>query len=211
MTERIVNVLAIPGSLRQGSYNRSLAEAATSLAPAGMSLTVYDSLDTVPVFNEDIEHPPPVGVAQLRKSVASSDGLLISTPEYNQSVPGVVKNMVDWLSRREGPEGLVRMPVAVTGVTPGPWGTRLAQTLLRQMLTSTQALVLPQPTPFLAEAETLFNSDGRLVDLETKQRLRGFLAAFDQWIRLHRPEQLSFPADSVDLSGYDGIHRRTGF
>jgi chromate reductase len=184
MTDRITRITAIPGSLRRDSYNRSLAEAAVTLAPRGVSLTVYDALDTVPVFNEDLEHPPPPGVASLRDAVALSDGLLIATPEYNQSVPGVVKNMIDWLSRSDGPDGLLGKPVAVTGVTTGPWGTRIAQTLLRQMLTSTQAVVLPQPTLFLRDAEVLFGADRRLTDETTRQRLHELLVSFDQWIRL---------------------------
>lgn len=184
MTDRITRITAIPGSLRRESYNRSLAETAAELAPPGMSVTVYGSLDTVPVFNEDLEQPPPPGVLRLRKTVASSDGLLIATPEYNQSVPGVVKNMIDWLSRSDGPGGLAGKPVAVTGVTTGPWGTRIAQTLLRQMLASTQAVVLPQPTLFLRDAETLFGADRGLTDATTRHRLHELLVSFDQWIRL---------------------------
>lgn len=185
MSDGDIRVLAIPGSLRRQSYNRSLVEAALRLAPPGMTLTLYDSLNTVPVFNEDLEHPVPDGVAQLREAVAASDGLLIVTPEYNQSVPGVVKNMVDWLSRTEGPDGLAGKPVAVTGVTPGPWGTRIAQIMLRQILTSTQALVLPSPTLFLRDAETLFDGDRNLIDKTAVRLLEDLLVSFDQWIRLH--------------------------
>lgn len=188
MTERPVRVLAIPGSLRRESYNRSLVEAAVSLAPPVMSIIGYESLDLVPVFNEDLENPPPAGVARLRDAVASSDGLLIATPEYNQSLPGVVKNVIDWLSRSDGPEGLVGKPVAVTGITTGPWGTRLAQTQLRQVLTSTQALVLSQPTLFLRDAATLFDHQRRLVDTLTARRLGEFLVSFEHWIRLVSPD-----------------------
>jgi chromate reductase len=184
MTDLPRRVLAIPGSLRRDSYNRSLLETAVELAPPGMTLTVYDSLDTVPLFNEDLERPPPAGVARLREALTSAEGLLIATPEYNQSVPGVVKNMIDWLSRTEGPAGLAGRPVAVTGVTTGPWGTRLSQTLLRQMLTSTQALVLPQPTLFLRDAAMMFDANRRLRDSENRRRLQEFLVSFDQWIRL---------------------------
>ena len=183
MKDRTLRVLAIPGSLRRSSYNRSLLEAATNLTPPGMAIAVYDSLDTVPVFNEDLEHPTLPGVARLRQAVASSDGLLIATPEYNQSVPGVVKNMIDWLSRSEEGDGLEGMPAAVTGVTTGTWGTRIAQTQLRQMLISTQALVLPQPTLFLPEAAGLFNEDRTLADREPAERLHQLLVAFDGWIR----------------------------
>lgn len=188
MTSRITRVLAIPGSLRRESYNRSLVQAAVSLTPPHMSLTVYESLDTIPVFNEDRENPPPVGVARLREAVASSDGLLIATPEYNQSLPGVVKNVIDWLSRSDGPEGLAGRPVAVTGITTGPWGTRLAQTQLRQVLTSTQALVLARPTLFLRDAATLFDDERNLVHKPTSRQLHEFLVAFDRWIRLVSPK-----------------------
>jgi chromate reductase len=184
MKDRTLQVLAIPGSLRRNSYNRALLEAAAKLAPPGMSIDVYDSLDTLPVFNEDLEQPTLPGVTRLRQAVASSDGLLIATPEYNQSVPGVVKNMIDWLSRSHDDAGLDGRPVAVTGVTTGPWGTRIAQTLLRQMLTSAQAWVLPQPTLFLRDASNLFDKDGVLVDEESADRLRALLVSFDGWIRL---------------------------
>ncbi len=186
MTDRIIRITAIPGSLRRDSYNRSLAAVAATLAPAGMSVTVYDSLGTVPVFNEDLENPPPLGVARLREAVAASDGLLFVTPEYNQSVPGVVKNAIDWLSRSDGPEGLTGKPVAVTGATTGPWGTRIAQTQLRQILTSTQALVLPQPTLFLRDAEALFD-DRQLTDETTRRRLNELLVSFREWIRVLSP------------------------
>ncbi|HSJ61709.1 MAG TPA: NAD(P)H-dependent oxidoreductase [Jiangellaceae bacterium] len=187
MTDRVTRVLAIPGSLRRQSYNRSLVEAAVSLAPPAMSITVYESLDLVPVFNEDVENPPPDGVARLREAVASSDGLLIATPEYNQSLPGVVKNVIDWLSRSDGPDGLTGKPVAVSGVTTGPWGTRLAQTQLRQVLTSTQALVLSRPTLFLRDATTLFDEGRNIVHKSTSRQLREFLVSFDRWIRLVSP------------------------
>jgi chromate reductase len=100
----------------------------------------------------------------------------------------VVKNVVDWLSRTDGPEGLSGKPVAVTGVTSGPWGTRLAQTQLRQVLTSTQALVLSQPTLFLRDAATLFDQERKLVHKSTTRRLQEFLVSFDHWIRLVSPD-----------------------
>lgn len=187
MTERVTRVLAIPGSLRRESYNRSLARAAVALAPTGMSLAVYEKLDTLPVFNEDLEHPPPSGVVELREAVAASDALLIVTPEYNQSVPGVVKNMIDWLSRAEGAEGIEGKPVAVTGATTGAWGTRLSQTQLRQILASTQAMPLPAPTLFLRDAETLFDEEHNLNDESAIQSLHELLVAFDGWIRLVAP------------------------
>jgi chromate reductase len=156
-----------------------------------MVIDVYDALESVPLFNEDLESAPedPPGVIELRKSVASADGLLIATPEYNQSVPGVVKNMVDWLSRSRSDEGLAGKPVAVIGASTGPWGTRISQTLLRQMLLSTQALVLPQPTLFVRHADSVFDEDGALLDEGTLETLRRVVASLQDWILLVSPSE----------------------
>lgn len=183
-----VSILAIAGSLRKDSHNRAVLEAAARLAPPAATITVFDGLESVPVFNEDLEDAPddPPGVIQLRRAVAASDGLMISTPEYNQSIPGVVKNLIDWLSRGGSHEGLVGKPVAVTGATTGPWGTRISQTLLKQMLHSVQALVMPAPTLFIADVESLTDSEGRLVDTDTLGRLKEFVSSFVEWIDLVR-------------------------
>ncbi len=174
-----VRILAVAGSLRSESYNRALLQAAADAPPPGVEVHVFARLREVPLFDEDAEHPPPPGVARLRREVAAADALLIATPEYNQSVPGVVKNMIDWLSR--GEPGLAGKPVAVTGATPGPWGTRIAQTVLRQMLLSCQALVLPAPTLFVRDAGALLDGDGRLQDAVTVARLRDLVEALAAW------------------------------
>lgn len=181
-------VLAIPGSLRRRSHNRSLLEAATALSPEQATLDVYERLGELPLFNEDLEvDDGPTAVSGLRRAVAGADGLIIATPEYNQSVPGVVKNMIDWLSRSEPGPGLAGKPVAITGATTGPWGTRISQTTLRQMLASTGALVLPTPMLFVARAGTVFNEQGRLVDAGVAEALADLLAAFVDWIDLVTP------------------------
>lgn len=178
-----IRILAIPGSLRRASYNKALLDAAVELAPNGVSVTVYEGLAQVPPFNEDLVEGPllPRGVARLRRAVSASDALLFATPEYNQAVPGVLKNAIDWLSMGEAHEGLENRPVGITGVTSGPWGTRLAQTMLRQMLLSTQALVLPQPTLYLRNGESLFDASGRLSDPKTRRRLADLIAALAVW------------------------------
>lgn len=184
-----IRILAIPGSLRQQSYNKSLLIAAAALAPPGTSVGVYEALGEVPLFNEDVANATtPAGVVRLREAVSCADGLLIATPEYNQAVPGVVKNMIDWLSLGESHEGLEGRPVAVTGVTTGPWGTRLAQTMLRQMLVATQAVLLPQPSLFLRGAEDLFDKHGNLTDDTTRRRLSDLVTAFSTWIRFMRSQ-----------------------
>jgi chromate reductase len=175
-------VLAIPGSLRRGSCNRMLLEAAAAHAPPGMALRLYDGLAAVSLFSEDVEaEATPAGVRHLREHVAQADAVLIATPEYNQSIPGVLKNAIDWLSR--GPEKvLIGKPVAIAGATKGRWGTRLAQSHLRHVLYATEAVVMAQPSLFLAEAGRLFDSAGHLTDEATARSLREFLLAFSHWI-----------------------------
>ncbi|MCI0572628.1 MAG: NAD(P)H-dependent oxidoreductase [Myxococcaceae bacterium] len=180
-------MLAIPGSLRRGSYNRSLLEAGAACAPAGMRIHVYDELARIPLFDEDLERETaggPEEVRRLRSQVAEADALWIATPEYNQSVPGVLKNAIDWLSRPAPQEVLAGKPVAIIGVTQGRWGTRLAQSHLRHVLSATESLVLPRPTLFVREAERLFDGEGRLSDEATRDALRGFLEAFAGWVDL---------------------------
>ena len=184
------DVLALPGSLRRGSFNRLLLQAAAANAPPGLRVEVYDELASVPLFSEDVEaETVPAGVERLRERVEQADAVLIATPEYNQSIPGVLKNAIDWLSRPPR-EVLIGKPMAVIGATAGRWGTRLAQSHLRHVLYATEALVMPQPSLFVAGASNLFDGAGRLVDEQTAQSLRELLAAFDSWIRRTRVEAL---------------------
>jgi chromate reductase, NAD(P)H dehydrogenase (quinone) len=178
-------ILAIPGSLRRRSFNRGLLEAAVESAPAGMTIALYDALASLPPFDEDLERETgggPEPVRRLRGLVRTADGLLIATPEYNQSLPGVLKNAIDWLSRAAPDEVLAGKPVAVVGATPGRWGTRLAQAALRQVLHATEALALPVPTLFVRDAAQLFDASGRLTDEPTRAALRVLLSSFDRWI-----------------------------
>jgi chromate reductase len=180
-----MNVLAIPGSLRRGSYNRLLLKAATECAPSGMCLILCESVASLPLFDEDLELATQGGpdvVRRLRDQVAAADGLLIATPEYNQSIPGVLKNALDWLSRPAPEEVMVGKPVAVIGATRGRWGTRLAQSTLRQVLYATESVVLPKVGLFVREAESLFDDSGRLADGATRNQLSAVLSAFSKWI-----------------------------
>jgi chromate reductase, NAD(P)H dehydrogenase (quinone) len=179
------HVLAVAGSLRRDSFNRSLLRAAAELAPPGMTVAVEEDLASVPLFDEDLESTAAGGpgpVARLRAKVASADGLLIATPEYNQSIPGVLKNAIDWLSRDAAGEVLAGKPVAIVGASSGPWGTRLSQAALRQVLYATGSPVLPGPALYLREARRLFDDAGRLTDASTRERLAAVLAAFDRWM-----------------------------
>ena len=182
-----LKVLAICGSIRTGSMNRRLLDAAAELVPAGMTLRTAESLDSIPLFSEDREHAGAPGfdaVQRLREQVAHADGVLIATPEYNQSIPGVLKNAIDWLSRPLPDEVLTGKPVAVIGASGGRWGTRLAQAALRQVLYATESPVLPRPALYLREATQMFDAQGRLVDTKTRESLAELLAAFAQWIEM---------------------------
>jgi chromate reductase len=183
-----LEILAIPGSLRRASFNRRLLEAAAASPPAGSRVEIYDELATLPPFDEDLEvRGGPEPVRRLRDRVRDAGGLLIATPEYNQSFPGVLKNAIDWLSRPAPDEVLAGKPVAVTGATPGRWGTRLAQAALRHVLQATGALVLPAPTLFVRDAAQLFDASGRLTDEPTREALRALLVAFRAWVELVAP------------------------
>jgi len=180
---RVVQILGIAGSLRRDSFNRRLLAVAAARAPGDLSISVYGELGSVPLFNEDLEADGgPEPVTRLRAAIVRSDALLIATPEYNQSLPGVVKNLVDWLSRGE-PEVLAGKPVGIFGVTAGPWGTRLAQAALRQTLTACGALIMPQPQLYLADAGNAFDAEGRLADERVGARLDGFLGKLKEWSR----------------------------
>jgi chromate reductase, NAD(P)H dehydrogenase (quinone) len=175
-------VLGIAGSLRKASFNRALLATLAMRAPAGLQIRIYDDLRTIPLFDEDLESDGgPAAVARLREEVARAPGILIATPEYNQSLPGVVKNLVDWLSRSR-PEVLAGKAVGIVGTTPGPWGTRLAQAALRQTLTACGALVMPAPQVYLPNAACAFDERAGRIDARTDELLRQFLEAFQKWI-----------------------------
>jgi chromate reductase len=173
-----MRVLAIAGSLRRASLNRRLVLAAAHCAPRGMTIEVYRHLPAIPVFSEDLE-PGPEPVRDLRRRVARSDAILVSTPEYNQSIPGGLKNAIDWLSREDV---LAGKPVCIVGASSGKWGTRLAQAALRQVLAATESLVMPAPALYLRDAEKLFDGD-RLADPATRDSLAAVLAAFGRFFR----------------------------
>lgn len=171
------HLLAIAGSLRRDSFNRRLLEAASHCAPPGVNVRIYAALGRVPLFNEDDEAAAFAAgpVRELTDSVAAASGLLIATPEYNHSLPGVLKNALDWLSRPLAREVLREKPVAVIGASAGSWGTRLAQAALRQVLFATESRVLAGPALYLARADAAFDGDGCLTHAGVCAALRQIL------------------------------------
>jgi len=177
-----VKVLAISGSLRKGSYNTALLRAATGLLPSGMSLTLQP-LHEIPLFNGDVEAQGlPASVQAFKEAIRAADGVLISTPEYNHGVPGVLKNAVDW-SSRGGNQPWARKPVAMISASNGRFGGVRSQLMWLPILSTLGAIWMHAPEFFLSFGGDAFNPDGTLKDATTAQKLRELLAAFDAWIR----------------------------
>jgi chromate reductase len=177
-----VKVAGFAGSLREGSFNRALLEAAIELAPERMTIEILD-ISEIPLYNADVEaQGDPEPVAVFKRAIGAADGLLIATPEYNLGVPGVTKNAIDWASRPPRKSVLDGKPVAVMGATPGMGGTARSQSQLRQAFVFTNSYAMPQPEVLVRRASELFDADGRLTDEPTREHLVKFLDAFADWI-----------------------------
>jgi len=181
MSDDTIHVLGIAGSLRRGSYNRLLVRAAQRLAPAGLVVHEFDLAD-VPLFDADVEQRgDPEGVVAWKRAIRGADALLIATPEYQHSLPGVLKNALDWASRPPSDPPLARKPVAVMGATTGRYGTARAQADLRKVLAYNDALILQRPEVMVAQAKQAFDADGRLVDEGAERFLRQLLVNLAAW------------------------------
>jgi chromate reductase len=166
-----VKILAISGSLRAASHNTALLRAAAELAPDGVEFEFYEGLGLLPAFNEDDEHDDPHDeVARLRHAIDSADAVLFSTPEYNGTMPGHLKQAVDWASRPHGSSALWGKPVAAIGASVTAYGAMWAQDHLRKALGLAGARVLDVELA-VDTAHTRFDSHGRLTDPELRQRL----------------------------------------
>src|SRR5499433_1343101 len=157
-----IKVVGIPGSLREGSFNKGLLRAAVELAPAVMEIQIFTRLGDIPPYNADIDdkgNPEPVQA--LKTAIREADALLIATPEYNYSVPGVLKNAIDWASRPAGSSVLSRKPAAVMGASMGLHGTARAQMALRQTFVFTETYTMLRPELYLGRAHEKFDESGR--------------------------------------------------
>jgi chromate reductase len=177
-----LRILGIAGSLRAGSYNRALLRAAQQLAPQGIAIVTFD-LDAIPPYNADVEAQGfPAPVVAFKAAIAGADALLIATPEYNHSIPGVLKNALDWASRPPKQSPLDGKPAAIMGASTGAIGTARAQQHLRLVGAYVNMLVLNQPEVLVGRAQDKFDASGRLTDEPTRQFLVKFLQAFVQWV-----------------------------
>ena len=170
-----MHLLAVAGSLRRASYNRQLLRAATALLPPGVASHEFEALKAISPFDEDDEPAPPAGVIAWRTAISDADAVLFATPEYNSSVPGVLKNAVDWASRPFSDPVLRNKPVAVIGASTGMFGAVWAQAELRKALGAAGARVLDQELPVPA-ADEAFDASGALRDPDLTLALRGILA-----------------------------------
>ncbi|HEX6699820.1 MAG TPA: NADPH-dependent FMN reductase [Gaiellaceae bacterium] len=167
-----MKIVGISGSLRQGSYNTKLLRAAVELLPDGVELELFDGLKAVPPYDEDDDRDPaPAAVSRLREAIAGADGILFATPEYNSSIPGALKNAIDWASRPLATNPLRNKPVAVIGSSTGMFGAVWAQAELRKVLAATGARVAEAELA-VGHAQTRFDDEGRLVDHEIREQLQ---------------------------------------
>jgi chromate reductase, NAD(P)H dehydrogenase (quinone) len=178
-----MQILAISGSLRRDSHNTRLLRAAALALPLGVQLELYDGLAALPPYCEDADvEPAPVAVEDLRARIAAADALLIATPEYNASIPGVLKNAIDWASRPFPDNALRGKPVAVIGASTGLFGAVWAQAELRKVLHHAGADALEEELP-VALAHQAFEPTGELADPELKQGLVELLDALGREVR----------------------------
>jgi len=185
-----VRILGIAGSLRAGSFNRKLLNNAVQLVPAGAKLEIYD-LHGIPVFSEDDEKNPPAKVSDFKARIRASDAILFATPEYNYSVPGGLKNAIDWASRPYGDSAWLGKPAAIIGASVGRMGSARAQYHLRQICVYLQVEVLNSPEVMISSAHENFDSAGKLTHESSREALAELLKALAGRVHLLRHARVS--------------------
>ena len=179
MADSPTRILALAGSLRKNSVNRGLIRAAPESAPPDMVIDLFD-LAGIPLFNQDLEREPPSAVVAFKAAIASADGVLIATPEYNFSVPGVLKNALDWASRPPREQPFVGKPVAIMSAG-GRFGGVRAQLQLRQIGHGMGMLILSRPEVIVEKAVEKFDPNGNLTDTGVRDQVQGLVQALGAW------------------------------
>ena len=181
----MVSLLGICGSLRKASINRALLDAVADTLPAHASMSIFEGLDRLPIFNSDLDDPAPV--VELKGAIAAADGVVFAVPEYNYSIPGGLKNALDWVSRPPATSPMRGKPVGIVGAASGMSGTIRAQTHLRQMLVYSDSPCLNQPEVLIARAHERFDKAGHLHDDSTRDLLARFGTAMVAFVERHAP------------------------
>lgn len=179
--KKTYNVAVIVGSLRRGSHSRQLAHSLTELAPDPLKLEMVE-IGHLPHYNQDFDESPPTAFTEFRERIESADAVLFVTPEYNRSVPGVLKNAVDIGSRPYGESAWNGKPGAVVSTSIGPLGGFGANHHLRQLLVCLNVPTMAQPEAYIGGAAQLFDADGKLVHERTRASLAKFMQAFATWL-----------------------------
>jgi chromate reductase, NAD(P)H dehydrogenase (quinone) len=181
-----LSFLGFAGSLRQDSFNRAILRAAQKLVPSGAELRIFD-LTGIPPFNQDLENQPVAEVKEFKAAIRAADALLIATPEYNYSIPGVLKNALDCASRPYGDNALDGKPLAIMGASVGMLGTARAQYHLRQCCVFLNMYPLNRPEVMVPFAQEKIDEQGRLADVKTREKIAELLAALILWTRRLQP------------------------
>lgn len=179
---KTIKILGICGSLRKESYNLALLTAAAKLLPAEVELEIY-SLDKLPMFNQDLEYAENVNVTEFKTKIKEADAILFSSPEYNYSIPGVLKNAIDIASRPWGDNTWAGKPAAIMGASVGNLGTSRMQYHLRQVLVSLDMYLLNKPEIMVSAAQDKINPSGVLTDDRTQEKIAELLTALVDWTK----------------------------
>jgi len=180
-----LHLLGVAGSLRKASYNRALLRAVGETLPDGVTLELFDGLGAIPTFDPD-DKTEPAPVAAWKQAIAAADALVIATPEYNYSIPGVLKNAIDWASRPPPPSPLRGKPIGLVSAATGISGGMRAQYHLRQILVYTNSPAMLQPEVIIPRAQERFDASGVLTDASTRELLARFGVALAEWIQRFR-------------------------
>jgi NAD(P)H-dependent FMN reductase len=200
----MTTIIGLCGSLREGSFNRMLLRAAVEAAPPGTAIH-SESIREIPLYDGDLEaeRGSPPAVQQLKDRIADADGLLIVTPEYNASMPGVLKNAIDWLSRPAAdiPRVFRGRPVAIMGATPGPGGTALSQAAWLPVVRTLGMRPWFESALLISDAGTVFGSEGRVEDTATRRLIRTFIEGFAAFNTQQRRYDVVRPLFTSQVSG----------
>jgi chromate reductase len=180
--EKTFKILGFAGSLRRGSYNKALMRAARELVPEGVVLEIFD-LEGIPPFNQDLENEPADKVKEFKAKIKAADAVLIATPEYNYSIPGVLKNAIDSASRPHGDNAFEHKPVAIMGASNGMIGTARAQYHLRQCFVFLSCFALNHPEVMVSHAHEKIDTDGNLIDQKTRELIRQLIENLVSWTK----------------------------
>lgn len=180
--ENVIKILGFAGSLRRGSYNKAILREAKKSAPQGMEIEIFD-LEGIPPYNQDLDNDMPARVKEFKSKIRKSDAILIATPEYNYSMPGVLKNAIDWASRPPGDNAFDGKPAAIMSASIGMIAGARAQYHLRQTFVYINVFPLNVPEVMVPYAKDMIDDRGNVTDAHTREKIRGLVESLAEWTR----------------------------